>query len=197
MAFGAIEGKMGRGEAGDGGKVIADNVGQFGIGGRGRARIAADGTLIHEHRPDSRLADVQPVNARTADRLAGCQRSDQHIAHQRALARAGDTRDDGQATEGNGHVEIFQGAQRRATHGQKSLGRRAQRRHGHAVGTAEVATGGRVGRPQLGRRAAEDHVPAVLARARPDVDGVIGGGRGHAVMFDVDDRPRQVAEGGQ
>ena len=121
----------------------------------------------------------------------------QHILHQRALARTRDARDHGQPPERDGHIDILQVAQARAPDGEELLRRRAFLGAQHIFSPAEIPPGGGICLPQLPWRAAEDHPPALVPGARPEVDRLVRSRRRHPFVLHEHHRPGQLAKGGQ
>ena len=62
---------------------------------------------------------------------------------------------------------------------------------------AEIFAGGGIGFPERMRRALENHLPALPARAGSQVDGLVGAGSSQAVVLHEDHRTGQVAKSRQ
>ena len=127
------------------------------------------------------------------------QRSQQDVVDQRGLARAGHPGHRHQPAEGEVDVDVVQVV----------LAGTLDREHvpapgpsdggdGDGLGPGDVLAGQRVGigleAPGSGDRARVHDAAAVLPRARPDVDHVVGDPDGLLVVLDHDDRVAQVAE---
>ena len=180
------------------GEELADVVEDAGVGGRVGARRA----------PDRRLVDVDDLVdlAEAVDSVVGAgpklrlvqavgDRVVQGLVDQGRLARAGDAGDAAEDAERDRDVDPLQVVFAGAAHAQ-GAGRFAPlRRHLDPALAREVLAGERGGvLGDLGRRPGGDHVAAVLAGARPEVDQVVGGEHRPLVVLDHDHRVAEVAQ---
>ena len=140
---------MRRRQPGDGGKQIADDVGQLGVGGRVGARVAADGRLVdHDglacagpRRPGSRPA-VPPVSEATSTSSTNV------LLPEPETPVTTVSRPSGMGTSMSCRLR------RCAPRTVRNCGRRGARLgRRHPLAQAEIAAGGRVGLPELGGRA--------------------------------------------
>ena len=190
--LGPVKGKMGSGEAGLRTVVIADDIGQLGVGSRIGARVEADRLLVDHDRLEPRSIDGAAAHG-----LVIVQGRDQHILDQTALARAGDAGDSGQAAQGDRNIDVTKISQMGGAHSQEVVGFGTQRRRGNRLPQAKVAAGRRVGLPQTGRSATVKQLSSLGARPWPQIDRLVGYGGGPPVVLDIDDRTCEPAEGGQ
>ena len=99
------------------------------------------------------------------------------VENQRGFARTGDTGHSHQQPERDPYRQIFQVELARSVDRQRFVIRFAaalRNRHGHGLGD-ECACQRVLRFGYFSRRARGDNLPAVLARARSDVDQIIGG----------------------
>ena len=181
---------------------IADEREQPGVGGRIRSRRAPDRRLIDlDHLVDELDALDAVVRAglvagpveRARERLV------EDVVDERGLARPADAGDRRQHAERDPHVDVLQVVLARAADDDLALERRAGGRGGVGIERAPVryapvSEARPAARHQLGGRALEDHVAAVLAGARAEVDDVVGDADRLLVVLDDDDRVAEVAQ---
>ena len=101
---------------------------------------------------------------------------------------------------GNFTVRLLQVVLPGADHGQHPVlvDRPADQRNRDLQPAGDVGAGDRLGgRLQVRHRPGDDHLAAVLARTRADVDHPVGGPDGVLVVLDDDQRVAEVAEPGQ
>ena len=129
------------------------------------------------------------------------ERAVQDVVDQRGLARPAHAGDRCQHAERKPHVDRLQVVRAGATDREIALqGRPPGLRRRDRARPGQIRAGQR--RPagirhQRGGRPLKDHLTAVLAGARAEVDHVIGGSNRLLVVFDNDDGVAQVAEPGQ
>ena len=167
-----------------------------------RGRVGARGP------PDRRLVDVDDLVdlAETVDAVVGagpklrlmeavCHRMVQRLVDQGRLARAGDAGDAAEDAERDGDVDALEVVFASAPHQQRSSRLATPFGHLDLALAGEVLAGERrrVLR-DLGRRAGRDHVAAVLAGPRAEVDQMVGCPHGSLVVLDDDDRVAEVAQ---
>ena len=160
--------------------------------------------------------ELDPLDAIVLARLvAGLverlrQRLVEDVVDQRRLAGSADAGDRGQQAERNLDVDVLQVVLARAADDELALQRRPPRRRRRNRSRAgEIGAGQRAGsdRPlgsaardalhQLLRRALEDHMAAEIARARPEVDDVVGDPDRLFVVLDDDDGVAEIAQARQ
>ena len=116
-SLGAVEGEVQGGETRRRGKGIPDGVRELRVRRWIRAWIAPNRTLVDEYRPERRSVDSTAARGRPSS-----QRGYEHVLDERALARARHARDDREATQGDGHVDVLQVAPVCAAHVEELLG---------------------------------------------------------------------------
>ena len=178
---------------------LADEREHAGIGRRVRARRASDRRLIDlDDLVDQRDAVDALVRAglggRAIDRLG--QRAIEDVVDQRRLARAADTGDRGQRAERNRDVDVLQIVGARAADDDLALRRGpSRRRRRNRALAAQIRAGQRAMAvlQQLGGLTLENHVAAVLAGARTEIDHVVGRADRLLVVLDHDDGVTEIA----
>ena len=178
---------------------LADLVEQLRVGGRVRARRAADRRLVDV---DHLVEALDPVDRRVLARLDAeavqpvRERLVDDLVHERRLARAGDAGDRDEAGR--------PGTRRRSPSGcaARRRGRRRRRGRPRAAPARRSAASPERNWPvtesslplDLGRRPLGDDVAAVLARARPHVDEPVGGAHHLLVVLDDEHGVAEVAQ---
>src|SRR5579883_1812018 len=168
------------------------------IGSRIRARRAPDWRLVDINHLVQMLHALDAVMQARLLVSAGesvRQLAIENIRDQRTLAGAGDTGDDDELAQWNLDIDVFQVVLARALDEQRI-----------AVACAPLLWNGNMLAPRqvIARQrvcvgddllivALGHHAPAVFARARPDIDDMVGGAHGIFVMFDHQQRVTQVA----
>ena len=173
---------------------LADEREQPGVGRRVRPRRAADRRLIDlDHLVDAarcpRCDRARPGSSRGAVELAR-QRAVEDVVDERRLARAADAGDRGEHAERNRHVDVLEVVRARAADDDLALAVPGAGPRGVAIARSPRRYAP-VSEPcvrldQLGGRALEDHVPAVLAGARAEIDDVVGRADRLLVVLDDD-----------
>ncbi|MNQ41688.1 hypothetical protein D3C85_553730 [compost metagenome] len=178
---------------------LADGVERAHIAGRVGTGGLADGRLIHhDHVGDLFGAQQAVEGARRFRRLALLlqQSGEQHVLHQRGLARAGHAGHADQAAQRQLDRHILQVVRVDAFQQQaRRVGRHRHRtRRFHAQAGAQVVARQRVGRAQLRGRTVEDDVAAAFAGAGADVDDAVGGHHDLRIVLHHHQRVAGVAQ---
>ena len=166
------------------------NVNRPGVGGRVRARRAADRRLVDlDHLVDELDALDAVVGARL---VAGPvqrarQRAVQDVVDERGLARPAHAGDGGQQAQRDAHVEVLEVVRPRAADDefapQRTAPDRRARRSARSPRRYWPVSDSRSWRSRSSRRALEDHAAAVLAGAR---------GRGRSRSRPIGSSPRRA-----
>ena len=180
---------------------LADEREQAGVGRRVRARRPADGRLVDlDHLVDQVDAFDRRVRARLVGRAIQRprERPVEDLVHERRLARAADAGHGDQDAERKLDVDVLQVVLARALDDDRAAARRPPCVAGVSIDFSppEVRAGQRavaVGQ-QVRRLALEDHVPAVLSRARPEIDHVVGRADRLLVVLDDHDGVAEIAQ---
>ena len=120
----------------------------------------------------------------------------QDLVDKRGLARAGYTGHAGERAQRDGEVRVLKVVDRAALDGQFfPIALAADIRYGNALAAGQVLSGdGLFTLQQFIYRALKHDLAAVAARARADVDDMVGGEHGILVVLDHDQRIAEVAQ---
>ena len=176
------------------GEKRTDAVEEAGIGCGVAAGSAADGRLVDGDQLADRAGSGCDVGGGFRDQLG----------QQRRLARAGDSGDYVEGAETEIHIDVAQVVQAGAAHFQQARYRTRLFRRPTAVFAAQESPGAAcqqdrvvgVGQ-QVGGRTGEEHLAALVAGRRADVDQPVGLEHGLPVVFDHDHRVALVHQPSQ
>src|SRR6266852_3352518 len=184
---------------GEHGEKLANGRENAGVGGRVGARGAADGSLVDlDDFVDLIGADDFAVRA---GRLLGAieflgEGAIENVVDEGGFAGAGNAGDDGEKSEGQGDVDIFEivGASAENLDG-FAVGAAALFGDGDMGGAAEIASGERFGAGgDVRRLAVSDEIAAGVARAGAEVDHEIGAANGVFIVLDNEHGVAEIAK---
>src|SRR6266852_1772821 len=184
---------------GEHGEKLANGRENAGVGGRVGGRGAADGSLVDlDDFVDLIGADDFAVRA---GRLLGAieflgEGAIENVVDEGGFAGAGNAGDDGEKSEGQGDVDIFEivGASAENLDG-FAVGAAALFGDGDMGGAAEIASGERFGAGgDVRRLAVSDEIAAGVARAGAEVDHEIGAANGVFIVLDNEHGVAEIAK---